>query len=86
MPHLAERTLPIPEVRSLNPVIGKNLIMNIFTVNCQKSRKPRKIGAGNGSFFLKKRMKLDVLEGRHVFHNFRSCVRSIVPSEKPAIR
>jgi len=28
--HLVERSLPIPEVRSLNPVIGKNLfILNI---------------------------------------------------------
>ena len=38
---LVERSLPIPEVRGLNPVIGKNLfILNIlFTVNCVLKRR-----------------------------------------------
>ena len=43
-----ERSLPIPEVRGLNPVTGKNLyiyIEHLFTVNCVlKRRKQRKRG------------------------------------------
>ena len=37
MAQLVERSLPIPEVRGSNPVIGKNLFIYIehfFTVNC----------------------------------------------------
>ena len=31
---LVERSLPIPEVRGSNPVIGKKIIGHLFTVNC----------------------------------------------------
>ena len=40
-PQLVEWLLPIPEVRSLNPEIGKNLyryIEHLFTVNCELKR------------------------------------------------
>ena len=33
MAQLSERLLPIPEVCGSNPIIGKKLKMNIFTVN-----------------------------------------------------
>ena len=39
---LVERSLPIPEVRSSNPVIGKNLfnyIEHLLTVNCESERR-----------------------------------------------
>ena len=39
---LVERSLPIPEVRGLNPVIGKNLfiyIEHLLTVNCVLERR-----------------------------------------------
>ena len=39
---LVERSLPIPEVRGSNPVIGKNLfifIEHLFTVNCVLDRR-----------------------------------------------
>ena len=38
---LVERSLPLPEVRGSNPVIGKNLfiyIEHLFTVNCVLER------------------------------------------------
>ena len=44
MAQLIERSLPIPEVRGLNAVIGKNL----FTVNCIQNTKIKKKEAGNG--------------------------------------
>ena len=40
-----EWVLPIPEVRSLNPVIGKNLSMNIFTDEKTKMKKKRAVMA-----------------------------------------
>ena len=39
---LVEQSLPIPEVRGLNPVIGKNLfiyIEHLLTVNCVLERR-----------------------------------------------
>ena len=51
---LVERSLPIPEVRGLNPVISKNLFFYIellFTVNCVlKKAKIKKKEAENGPF------------------------------------
>ena len=52
MAQLVERSLLIPEVCSLNPVIGKNLyILNICilsTVYCKDENKEKE--AGNGPF------------------------------------
>ena len=52
---LVERSLPIPEVRGLSPVIGKNLLIsNIFilsTVYWKDENKEKE--AGNGPFFKK---------------------------------
>ena len=46
---LVERPLPIPEVRSSNPVIGKNLhIEHLFNVNCIEKTKIKEKEAGNG--------------------------------------
>ena len=42
---LVEQSLPIPEVRDSNPVIGKKIIMNIYYQLFWKKE------AGNGPFF-----------------------------------
>ena len=39
---LVERSLPIPEVRGSNPVIGKKIIEHLFTVNCIEKTKIKK--------------------------------------------
>ena len=52
---LVERSLPIPEVRSSNPVIGKNLYRT-FTVNCIEKTKINKKRPGM-AHFLKKTIK-----------------------------
>ena len=46
---LVELSLPIPEVRGLNPVIGKNLYLT-FTVFCIEKTKNKEKEAGNGPF------------------------------------
>ena len=46
---LAERSLPIPEVRRLNPVIGKMLLWTYVTVRCWKDALNEK-EAANGPF------------------------------------
>ena len=50
MAQLVERSLPIPEVRGSNPVIGKNLYRT-FTVSCIEKTKKKE--AGNGPFLQK---------------------------------
>ena len=43
MAQLVEQSLPIPEVRGLNPVIGKYLyIEHLFTVSCVEKTKIKK--------------------------------------------
>ena len=39
---VAEQSLPKPQVRSSNPVIGKNYIEHLFTVNCIEKTKIKK--------------------------------------------
>ena len=46
---LVERSLPIPEVRGSNPVIGKNLYRT-FTVNCIEKTKIKKKRPGMAHF------------------------------------
>ena len=46
---LVERSLPIPEVRGSNPVIGK-IYWTFFTVNCIEKTKIKKKEARNGPF------------------------------------
>ena len=41
---LVERSLPIPEVHSSNPVIGKIYIEHLFTINCIEKTKINKRG------------------------------------------
>ena len=53
---LVEWSIPIPEVRSSNPVIGKKLYWT-FTVNFIEKAKIKQKVAGNG-LFLKKQCKL----------------------------
>ena len=51
---LVERSLPIPEIRGSNPVIGKNLFKNWTFVNCQlciEKDENKEKEAGNGPFF-----------------------------------
>ena len=51
MAQLVEWLLPIPEVRGLNPVIGKKLcIEHLFTVNCIEKTKIKEKEAWNGPF------------------------------------
>ena len=40
--HLVERSLPIPEVRSSNPDIGKFYIEHLFTISCIEKTKIKK--------------------------------------------
>ena len=53
---LVERSLPMPEVRGSNPVIGKNLLISniciLSTVYWKDENKEKAVG--NGPFFLKK--------------------------------
>ena len=49
---LVERSPPIPEVCSSNPLIGKIYIEH-FTVNCIEKTKNKEKEAGNGQFFKK---------------------------------
>ena len=54
MAQLVERSLPIPEVRGSNPVIGKNYIEHLFIVYCQlcvEKTKIKKKEAMDGPFF-----------------------------------
>ena len=55
---LVERSLPKPEVRGSNPVIGENLYIYWTFVYCQlciEKTKNKEKEAGNGPFFLKKK-------------------------------
>ena len=49
---LVERSPPIPEVCSSNPLIGKIYIEH-FTVNCIEKTKNKEKEAGNGQFLKK---------------------------------
>ena len=53
MAQLVERSLPIPEVSSSNPVIGKIYIEHCFTVNCIEKTKIKKKRPGTAHFFKK---------------------------------
>ena len=46
-----EWLLPIPEVRSLNPVIGEKLYWTFAVNNCFEKTKMKKKETGNGPFF-----------------------------------
>ena len=51
---LAEWSLPIPEVCSFNPVIVKNAVEHLFTVNCiGKTKRKRKKRPGMDNFLNK---------------------------------
>ena len=47
---LVERSLPIPEVHGLNPVISKIYIEHLFTVNCIEKTKINKNGPAMALF------------------------------------
>ena len=47
---LVERSLPTPEVRSLNPVIGKFYIEHLLTINCIENTKNKHKEVGHGPF------------------------------------
>jgi len=47
---LVERLLPIPEVCGSDPVIGKNYIEHLFTVNCTGKTKINKKRPGMARF------------------------------------
>ena len=58
---LVERSLPIPEVRDSNPVIGKNFYYYRTFVYCQlciEKMKIKKKEAGNGPFLKKRKKKI----------------------------
>ena len=51
---LVERSLPTPEIRGSQPVVGKLLYRTfncLSTVNCIEKTKIKKKEAGNGPFF-----------------------------------
>ena len=61
MAQLVERSLPIPEVRGSNPVIGKIFYYYRTFVYCQlciEKMKIKKKEAGNGPFLKKNNVKL----------------------------
>ena len=64
MAQLVERSLPIPEVRSLTPVIGKiyivHLFVYLFIINCIEKMKINKKRPGM-AHFLKKKKKSKIL-------------------------
>ena len=43
---LVEQLLPIPELCSLNPVIGKNFIEHLFSVNSSEKKEIKKKNPG----------------------------------------
>ena len=47
---LVERSLPIPEVHSSNPVVGKIQIEHLLTVNCIEKTKIKKKRQGIALF------------------------------------
>ena len=50
---LVERSLPIPEVRGLNPVIGKNLFTVVYCQLCIEKTKIKKRRPGIAHFLKK---------------------------------
>ena len=64
MAQLVERSLPIPQIRGLIPVIGKKLFIYWTFVYCQlciEKTKIKKKEAGNGPFLKKNKSKLNNL-------------------------
>ena len=47
---LVQQSLPLSEVHSSNPVIGKIYIVHLFTVTCIEKTKIKNKEAGNGPF------------------------------------
>ena len=47
---LVERSLPIPEVRGSNPIIGKKNYIEHFTINCIEKTKRKKKRPGKAHF------------------------------------
>ena len=56
MAQLVERSLPIPEVRSSNPVIGKNLFILNICLLCIEKTKIKKKEAVDGPFLKKEEL------------------------------
>ena len=54
MAQLVEWSIPVPEVRGSNPVIGKIYIEQLFTINCIEKTKINKKKPGMAHFFKKK--------------------------------
>ena len=50
MSQMVERSLAIPEVQGSNPVIGKNYVEHLFTVNCIEKMKTKKKRPGWAHF------------------------------------
>ena len=48
---LVEWSIPVPEVRGSNPVIGKIYIEQLFTINCIEKTKINKKKPGMAHFF-----------------------------------
>ena len=76
---LVEQSLPTPEVRSSNPVIGRNLYW-LFIVNCIEIKEKE---AGIGPNY-KKRTGIAQFQHPHIFTEIaenviRTCHRTLVP-------
>ena len=64
---LVERSLPIPEIRGSNPVIGKIYWTFVYCQLCVEKTKIRRKEAGNGPFF-KKEPWISTFTGKQTFN------------------
>ena len=60
MAQLVERSLPMPEVRGSNPVIGKNLLISKICQLCIENTKIKKKRPEMAQFFFLKKKKSKV--------------------------
>ena len=73
---LVERLLPTQEVRGSNPVIGKNLFIYLFSVNCVLKRRKKEKRGREWPIFLKKESFIS-----HVSLYVNICPRQITSSQ-----
>ena len=84
MAQLVERLLPIPEVRDLNPVIGKNLLISnicILSTVYWKDENKRKRGREWPIFFKKNKKRINIFLSR--FLHFVALAGSVTIKKLP---
>ena len=80
MAQLVERSLLIPEVCDLNPVIGKNVLA--LSDNCIERMKINEKEAGNGPIFLKKLSSSNSCCYKNNFLNLKQSHKKVSPPTK----